>query len=477
MANTDISNEYLSMLKEFWLKEGVQNLIARNSRVLPKFEILRCVGKEQCIAVSAGFGGAISGDYTKALANVASQGEVSSFHYTPGRLFSLYKVSPAEYEVSKNHDGATMTIEGVKHAKTTDRTRKVLSGTGLYGKGYGELCVIGATDALSTSADTEYTVPFNVYMQISNGMRLAFKASVTGAEAATMTVVGKGQYNGGNSATIKVRGDAAYTPAATDILAIEGATVPLNGSYVPRFPVGLGALLDVTEKRTGANWTAHIGQTFFGVNRSSDVNAYCGSFIDDSASTNSKKTSLKKALRIADAMGSRADLIILNDTDWEELSDEIESQNLYYSNVKDGRGKRDAGVGLSNIDVNFYTTLVEKVVPDSFAPKGTAYILDTKTIKFLSFFDTPYLNSDASMQDEPGKVMNLDEMAGRESTKDPYAPLIDGFLSSEPTHDMDGVATVISFQIRGTFACLNPSVNVVVKFKASADDNNIAYAL
>ena len=98
-----------------------------------------------------------------------------------------------------------------------------------------------------------------------------------------MTVVGKGQYNGGNSATIKVRGDSAYTPAATDILAIEGATVPLNGSYVPRFPVGLGALLDVTEKRTGANWTAHIGQTFFGVNRASDVNAYCGSFIDDSA--------------------------------------------------------------------------------------------------------------------------------------------------------------------------------------------------
>lgn len=475
---TDIGNEYLAMLKEYWLAEGVQNLIARNSRILPKFDILRVVGKEQCIAVSSEFGGAISGDYTKALSNVASQGDVQAFHYTPGKLFSLYKVSTDEYAVSKNHDGATMKIEGVKHAKSIDRMRKVLSGTGLYGRGYGELCVINDTTALSTSADTTYTIPFNVYMQISNGMKLAFKATVDGAEAATMTVTSKVAYSGGATGQITVRGDAAYTPAATDVLAFAGATVLQNGNQVPRFPVGFAGNFPTVAYRTGATWTTFIGNTYYGVNRSKDVNGLCGAFVNDQATSNSKKVTLKKALRIADAMGSKANLIVLNDIDWEELSAEIESQNLYYSNVKDGRGKRDAGIGLSNIDVNFYTSLVERVIPDPFAPKGTFRILDTDTYKFLSFFNADNIvKNDRSAADEPGKVMNLDETEGadRDTVNDPYQALIDDYLSSEPAHDADGVATIISMKVRGTFACLNPSVNVTGHFAASAGDNDIDY--
>jgi len=475
MALTDIDNSYLAMLKEYWIEEGVQNLVARNSRVLPKFDVLRVVGKEQCIAVSSEFGGAISGDYTKALANVAQQGEVQAFHYTPGKLFSLYKVSPDEYAVSKNYDGATMKIEGVKHAKSVDRVRKVLSGTGLYGRGYGELCVINDTTALSTAADTTYTIPFNAYMQISNGMSLAFKATVDGAEAATMTVTSKVAYSGGATAQITVRGDAAYTPAATDILAFAGATVLQNGNQVPRFPVGLAGAFPTVANRTGATWTTFIGNSYYGVNRSKDVNGLCGAYVNDKANNVAKKVTLKKALRIADAMGSKANLIVLNDIDWEELSTEIEAQNLYYSNVKDGRGKRDAGIGLSNIDVNFYTSLVERVVPDPFCPKGTFYVLDTDTIKFLSFYNTEFVKNDKSAAEEPGKVMNLNETEGAEknSVDDPFQALIDDYLSSEPAHDMDGVATVISMRIRGTFAALNPSVNVVGHFYATAGDNDI----
>lgn len=476
---TDISNEYLAMLKEYWLEEGVQNAIGRDSRILPKFDIVQVVGKEQCIAINSGFGGAISGDYTKALANIASQGDVQAFHYTPGRLFSLYKVSPAEYEVSKNYDGATMKIEGVKHAVSLQRLRKALSGTGLYGRGYGELCVIGVTTALSTSADTTYTVPFNVYMQITTGTKLAFKATVDGAEAATMTVTGKVAYSGGATGDITVRGDAAYTPAATDILAFAGATVLSSGNQVPRFPVGLAGAFPTVAQRSGATWTSFIGNTYYGVNRSRDVNGLAGAFVNDSASASAtKKSTLKKALRIADANGSKANLIVLNDIDWESLSTEIETNNLYYSNTKEG-GKKSAGIGFNNIDVNFYTSIVERVVPDSFCPKGTFYVLDTDTIKFLTFFDAnPALKNTKDSADEPGKVMNLNETEGanKNSVPEPFAALVDGWLSSEPGHDQDGVATIISMNVRGTFACLNPSVNVVGHFKSEAGDNDVEFS-
>ena len=134
-----------------------------------------------------------------------------------------------------------------------------------------------------------------------------------------------------------------------------------------------------------------------------------------------------------------------------------------------------AGIGLSNIDVNFYTSLVERVVPDPFCPKGTFYVLDTDTIKFLSFYNTEFVKNDKSAAEEPGKVMNLNETEGAEknSVDDPFQALIDDYLSSEPAHDMDGVATVISMRIRGTFAALNPSVNVVGHFYATAGDNDI----
>lgn len=476
---TDIDNSYLAMLKEYWIKEGVQNAIGRDSRLLPKFDIIRVVGKEQCIAINSGFGGAISGDYTKALANIASQGDVQAFHYTPGRMFSLYKVSPAEYEVSKNYDGATMKLEGVKHGVSLQRMRKALSGA-IYSRGYGELCVIGVTTALSTSADTTYTVPFNVYMQITTGTKLAFKATVDGAEAATMTVTSKVTYTGGTTGDITVRGDSAYTPAATDILAFAGATVLSSGNQVPRWPVGLGGAFPTVAGRSGATWTSFIGNTYYGVNRSRDVNGLAGTFIDDRANASATyKSTVKKALLVGDANGSKADLLVLNSFDWDALSNEIEASSLYYSNVKDGGGKRKAGIGISDIDVNFYTTIVERVVADPFCPKGTFYLLDSEQIKFLSFFDAdPYLKNTKDNSEEPGKVMNLDEMEGanKNSVEEPYAALIDGYLSSEPSHDMDGTVCIIAFNLRATWACLNPSVNIVGHFKSAADDNDVEFS-
>lgn len=462
-----VANEYLDMLKEYWIKNGVQNLFGVNSKVPAKFDVVRVVGKVQKIALGSGFGGAISGSYTKALDNIASQGEVTAFAYEPGRIFSLYSVGAPEIAASKNYDGATMKIEGYKHFCSTERARKALS-IALYGRGYGELCVIGSTSALATNADTTYTIPFNARMAITVGTKLALKATVSGAEAATMTVKSIGQYDGSNSVTITVRGDAAYTPAATDILCFAGA-VANDANNSPRFPVGLGGLFPVVGQRTGADWTTYIGTSFFGINRSKDVNGLAGQYVK-AASGDSKMDTLKKALRMANGAGSKADLIVLNDIDWESLSKEVETASLYYTNTRES-GKRDAHLGYNSISVNFYNQIVERVIPDAFCPKGTFYVLDTDTIKFLSYFNASELN-DGLGRDEPGKVMNAEEGAGSERATDPFSILIDDWLSSEPGHDENGVISIISMNILGTYATLNPSVNVVGRFVSAAADEN-----
>lgn len=464
-----IATEYLDMLKEYWIKNGVQNLIRINSRVLPKFDTLRVVGKVQKIAVGAGFGGAISGNYTKALDNIASQGEVKAFAYEPGRMFSLYSVSVPEIAAAKNYDGATMKVEGYKHFVSTDRLRKALS-IALYGRGYGELAVIGSTDALSTAADTTYTIPFNARMAISVGTKLALKATVSGAEAATMTVKAIGQANGTNSVSITVRGDAAYTPAATDILCFAGA-VANDANNTPRFPVGLGGILPVVGQRTGSDWTTYIGTSFYGINRSTDVDAYAGQYVKQ-ASGDSKINTLKTALRVANAAGSKADLIILNDFDWESLSKEIETSSLYYTDTR-ASGKRDAHVGYNSISVNFYNQIVERVVPDAFCPKGTFYVIDTDTIKFLSYLNANVKEATEGMQDAPGKVMNMEDGAGESRATDPYSILIDDWLSAEPSHNDDGAIAVIAMNVLATWGCLNPSVNLVGKFTSVAADENL----
>ena len=145
---------------------------------------------------------------------------------------------------------------------------------------------------------------------------------------------------------------------------------------------------------------------------------------------------------------------------------------MYYTDTR-ASGKRDAHVGYNSISVNFYNQIVERVVPDAFCPKGTFYVIDTDTIKFLSYLNANVKEATEGMQDAPGKVMNMEDGAGESRATDPYSILIDDWLSAEPSHNDDGAIAVIAMNVLATWGCLNPSVNLVGKFTSVAADENL----
>src|SRR5574344_158476 len=88
MSNTNI----LSMLK-IWYKDGVENLLFRNSPTLQKITKERVEGKQQNFNAMFGRGGAVSADYTKALANASTVARDVEFQVSPGQIFSVYTIA------------------------------------------------------------------------------------------------------------------------------------------------------------------------------------------------------------------------------------------------------------------------------------------------------------------------------------------------------------------------------------------------
>jgi len=446
MAVTSNSN-ILAMLK-VWYKDGVENLMFRNSPLLGKIKKERVEGKQQNFNALYGRGGAVSGDFTKALANAASVARDVEFQVTPGQIFSVYTMNAKEVQASLSSKGAYMKVAGGKMFAAAEAFRKTMAAA-LYGRGFGELCVTGYTTAITVGTAFSITLPASAVIKIDVGSQLSLKSSVgTSTVNATLTVTAI------NGETVTFTSDTAVaSPAATDILCLSGS---MDSSGNPILPVGLGGWLPTVGARTGSDWTTYIGTSFFGVNRSLATDRLAGAFYQAASTTEKISTTIQNLLKKVRRQGSKADLIVMNDADFLTFSEEIASTNTYFT-ATSTKAKRQAATGFDAISASFSTNYIENVFDDPYCPQGTAYILDSETVKFWSYTNVDKLN-DGINGNDPGKQ---DPMAMNDEgkSKDPYGLVIDDYLAIQSgTPTIDGPSTNVALQCFGSYVVQNPSV-------------------
>lgn len=453
-----ISNEQsiLSMLK-VWYKDGVENLMFRNSPVLRKLNKTRVEGKVQNFSAMYGRGGACGGDFMKASTLASTVSKNVEFSVEPGQIFSVYTMNAKEVQASKTQRGAYMKIAGSKMFAASEGFRKVMAAA-LYGRGYGELCLIPGSTSLSSSP-VAVTLPADAIMKIDVGSQLVVKTSIEATSAAaTITVT---QING-NSVT--VTSDTSYTTNATDVLCLAGS---MDASGNPLLPVGLAGWLPTVAKRSGATWTTYIGTKFFNVYRNVASDRLAGAFYAASASNEKYSVSIQALIKKLRRQGSVCDMIVLNDDDFAKLASEIETTNTFFTSTAT-KEKKNAAIGVSEISAAFSTNFVENLYDDCYCPKGRFYVLDTSAVEIWSYTNVDKLD-DGIVGNNAGKQdpMSMDA-EGKEDS--PYALIIDDYLNVKPGADtVDGPSTQVSLQFYGSFVVTNPSVCGVGEFIDSTD--------
>lgn len=430
------SASILAMLKVFY-KDGVENLMFRNSPVLKKIKKERVEGKTQNFSAMYGRGGAVGGDFTKAQSNAATVSKAVEFAVEPGQLFSVYSMNSKEVQASQTKRGAYMKIAGAKMFAASESFRKTLAAA-LYGSGYGELCMAPVT-SFTSGTDVAITLPDHAIMAIDIGSKLEVKAALA---SSTKKVTLEVKSIDGTSVTVTP--DATVASLATDFIVLEGSTDGNQGIL----PVGLAGWLPT--KR------ANLGTAFFGVDRSVAPDRLAGAFYDASAINEKKSVSIQKLLQKCRRQGSQADLIIMNDEDFLEFSAEIETTNTYFTQTSTKEAKK-ASVGYKEFSASFSTNYIENIIDDPYCPKGRFYILDSEYVALWSYTNTDKVN-DGIEGNNPGKQDPM-EMDGEGKTETPYGLIIDDYLNIQPgTSTINGPAMDVTLQMFGSFVVTNPSV-------------------
>lgn len=460
----------LNILKVYYV-DKVQNLLFRNSPILKEIGKMRVEGKEQRFPAIYSRGGAVAGDATVAEAKSASNVKNAEFQVVPGQLFSIFTYNAKEVQASLSKKGAYMKVAGNKAFAATEAFRKTLAAA-LYGRGYGEISMLAAGTTLTTSGTATLTLSNSAIMKIDVGSALVVKPSVSSSTINAKLDVDAINGNSVDVTVVSATG-GAYTTLATDVLALDGS---MDASGNPLLPVGLSGWLPAVAGRTGVNWTTYITPTFFGVQRLINTEGLAGNFVDGAALSHTKKKDTVQALlQRCRRRGSTADLIAMNDEDFLELSQEIETTNTYFTATSTKESKK-ASVGIAEVSASFSTNFVDNIYDDPYLEKGVFYILDKNDLELWTYTNADAV-ADGIASNNPGK-QNPEEFdnAGREN--DPYKLLIDDFVTVEPAAlTTNGSAVRVVLNFFGSFVVLNPSNAGVGLFHDAVTANITAYSL
>ena len=441
----------LSLLKVYY-KDGVENLMFRNDPVLKALSKEKIEGKTYNFSAMYGRGGAVSANYTIAKKVAANNTKAAEFAVEPGQLFSVCSFNQKEVLASKTRAGAFMKVAGAKFFAATEAFRKQMAAA-LYGRGYGELCYSNYSTAITESTPFNLTLPSHAVMAIDIDSQLVLKATVESAVVkAHLTVTNIDDANG----VVTVVSDANVSaPLTTDVICFDGS-MDANGN--PLLPVGLGAWLPTIGKRTGSGWTDYIKKRFYGVDRSVAPSRLAGAFVDGTGDAK-KIDTIIKLLKQARRQGSAADMIVMNDNDWAAVSKEIEATNTYMSITNNGNGKnkKDASIGYSELTASFSTNFFDNVIDTPYCPEGVFFVLDKNAIE-IAAYTNPSKLEDGVPANEPGKADPMTE-DGADVENRPYQLIAEDYLSIQPGQDtVDGPSSVVSLSFFGSIAVTNPSV-------------------
>lgn len=442
------TNDNIKALLKVYYKDGVENLMFRNSPLLKKLQKNRIEGKTYNFSAMYGRGGAVAGDFTKARNLAASVSKNVEFAVEPGQLFSVYTMNAKEVQASVNKRGAYMKVAGAKMFAASEGFRKTIAAS-LYGRGYGELCFAPASVSLTQDTAADITLPMDAIMKIDVGSELVIKTSVAGDSTsikATLTV------NAITGTSVNVTPSATYETAATDVICLAGS---MDASGAPLLPVGLGGWLPAVGSRTGINWQTYINSKFFNVERKAAPDRLAGAFYAEASSTAKKANAVEALLMQVRRQGSLADMIVMNDEDWLAMSAEIATSNTYFTQTSTKESKK-AAIGFDSFAASFSTNYVENIIDDPYCPKGEFFILDSTAVEFDTLTNTDKVE-DGVAGNNPGKPDPMsDENNGHEA--DPYKLIIDDYINVQAGEaDVNGPCSEVTLMLFGTFAVTNPS--------------------
>ena len=441
----------LSLLKVYY-KDGVENLMFRNDPVLKALSKEKIEGKTYNFSAMYGRGGAVSANYTIAKKVAANNTKAAEFAVEPGQLFSVCSFNQKEVLASKTRAGAFMKVAGAKFFAATEAFRKQMAAA-LYGRGYGELCYSNYSTNIAENTPFDLTLPSHAVMAIDIDSQLVLKATVESEVVkAHLTVTNIDDANG----VVTVVSDTnVNAPLATDVICFDGS---MNANGKPLLPMGLGAWLPTVGKRTGSGWTNYIKERFYGVDRSVAPSRLAGAFVDGTGDAK-KIDTIIKLLKQARRQGSAADMIVMNDNDWAAVSKEIEATNTYMSITNNGNGKnkKDASIGYSELTASFSTNFFDNVIDTPYCPEGVFFVLDKNAIE-IAAYTNPSKLEDGVPANEPGKADPMTE-DGADVENRPYQLIAEDYLSIQPGQDtVDGPSSVVSLSFFGSIAVTNPSV-------------------
>ena len=446
---TDIKN-----ILKVWYKDGVENLLFRESPVLKAIGKTRVEGKQQNFAALYGAGGAVSGKFTQAKTKAAEVVKNAEFQVTPGQLFSCYSMNAKEVQASLSKRGAYMKVAGNKLFAATSALRRTLAAA-FYGNGYGVIGKFPSSYTI-TSAGTQVTfTDGSIPAALDVGSVVEFKSNYTSADASA--TVGEVTAIEDYKVTFKTTGAASAAVTSATYIQLHGS---VDASGNPLLPMGLDGWLPTDR--------TNIATSFFGVNRSVSPDRLAGVLVNDSAlsaTSNTKAATLKKAILRVRRHGSKADLIVMNDEDFLAFANEIESTNTYFTATSTKESKK-ASVGFKDISASFSTNYIENIIDDPYCPKGKFYVLDKDSVEFWSYTNTEFIDNGVA-GNNPGKQDVLD-MDNDGHATDPQKLIIDDYITiSEGSDSDDGASVLVTMNLFGSFVVLNPANAAVGLFPAA----------
>lgn len=451
------TNQNILNILKIWYRDKVENLLFRNSPVLKKIEKTRVEGKVQSFAALYGRGGAVAANFLTARAKAGNTSRNAEFQVTPGDLFSVYNMNAKEVAASLSKKGAFMKVAGNKLFAATEAFRKTLAAS-LYGTGFGEIGLVDTAYAFVANTAIDITLTDDAIIKIDIDSDLDVKASAAATTIETTLTV-----NSINGNTVNVTPDKSYTATVGDYICLAGS---IDGAGKGKLPVGLDAWLPIVANRTGVNWTSYITQTFFNVNRSAAPERLAGAYVGGGSGAN-KLNTIQDLLRKVRRNGSAADLIVMNDEDWLEVSKLLETTNTYFTQTSDA-GKKKAVKGFSEMKFAFSTSWVDNVYDDPYCPKNKFYILDSDAVELWCYTKSEAV-SDGVADNNPGK-QDVEALEGQANEGKPYGLLIDDFITVQSgTADADGPTVEVTLQLYGSFVVTNPSVCGVGVFDTTID--------
>jgi len=455
---TDSAN-LLGIFKTWYTDKSPEDVFFRNSPVVKKIPKTRIGGKLYNVPLLLGNGGSASGSLIASTTNATANGSAPNveFAISNGQMFSTFFVTQQEILASQNVRGAYMPVVVNRMAQGLDSFRK-LAATSLYGTGFGEIGQMGASAAAVNIAAATGQIIDVVTKSTVVKLSIGSVFSITnGALPSSNLRPGKCTVNKIDGTTITFTSDTAIgTTAATDWIVLDGCRPTIN-STTPLLPVGLAGWLPSFADRTGGTWTTYIGNPFFGVDRSVNVQGAAGQFIKRNSGASEKKVdAIVRGVEAVRTAGGIPDLLVINSTDYNTITGELSTQTTAFQNINTGAkvNKNEVARGISDMKYAFSTSWVDQVWDDPFCPQGTAYILETDTMEFACM-----TNSDAPLNDgitgnNPGKEALTDVKAPEAN----YYWLIEDYITAQPGgNTQNGPALQVIVQLYGSWVVHNPS--------------------